>query len=50
MALSLAGEQARPGQEAALPPIVEENMPPRPGTTSMISCVCFQASNWLALM
>ena len=27
-----------------------ENMPPRPGTTSSVSCVCFQYSNWLLLM
>ena len=27
-----------------------ENMPPRPGTTSSVSCVCFQYSNWLRLM
>jgi len=25
-----------------------ENMPPRPGTTSIISWVCFQYSNWEA--
>lgn len=31
-------------------PLSSENMPPRPGTTSMISCVCFHASNWPALM
>jgi len=27
-----------------------ENIPPRPGTTSMMSWVCFQYSNWAALM
>lgn len=31
-------------------PLSRENMPPRPGTTSIISWVCFHTSNWLPLM
>ena len=31
-------------------PLSRENMPPLPGTTSMISWVCLQASNWLPLI
>lgn len=31
-------------------PLSRENMPPRPGTTSIISCVCFQYSNCGRLM
>jgi len=31
-------------------PFSSENMPPRPGTTSMISWVCFQYSNCEALI
>ncbi len=31
-------------------PLSRENIPPRPGTTSMMRSVCFQASNWGALI
>ena len=31
-------------------PLSSENMPPLPGTTSMINWVCFQTSNWLPLI
>jgi hypothetical protein len=43
-----SGEKARARERKRCSrPLSSENMPPRPGTTSRMSWVCRQASNWL---
>ncbi|MDH6206590.1 hypothetical protein M2310_007287 [Rhizobium leguminosarum] len=45
-----AAEEAGAGQEALLAAVVEREHAAAARYASMISCVCFHASNWLALI